>query len=120
MGKTLDIITKVRTELVDHIKYEMELLHHGYKHDADENINTDSGEWKRTPIIKVAVDNSYLDVEDVVYEKRDVTALYLNDDGSVSVTDSEETEHRLTDFGTDDLVDIALALEDAYNNIIKK
>ena len=120
MSKTLDIISKVRTELIDHIKYEMGLLHNAYKHGDDENINTDSGEWTRTPSIRVAVDCSYLDVEDGVYENRSVTALYLNDDGSVSVTDSEEIEHRLTDFGVDTLADIALALEDAYNKIIKR
>ena len=119
MSKAKEIINKARTELIEHIKFEMCLLHTAFKHDAEEDLNTDEGEWPYRPSF-LAIADTMTDVEDTIYEKRCVTALYLNTDGSVSVTDSEEIEHTLTEFSTDELMTIAETLEDAYNNIIKK
>lgn len=73
------------------------------------------------PFIRVEVDNSYLDVEDVYacYETRPVDLIATGDDHNFYVS-ADDAEIDADDLSTDELLVIAKVLEDAYANAEEK
>ena len=119
--KGTDIINDARKKLVDFIVFEVRniyLLLNG------QEPNFEEGEEYVLDIegltIKVEVDNSYLDVEDIIMENRTITEVRVSLDGSISlVAYEDDTEIEWKDISTDELVGLANVLENQYLNIVK-
>ena len=116
--KAHQLAKKFKTELIEFINYEVGLISKALKHD-EEDIYVDGSELAWHPSIDVNVDNSYLDIYDETYERREVS-LISNGDGKPFVETEEGDEIYLENLGCEDLITIADAVEDTYNNIIKR
>lgn len=121
MSRTSDIISKAKADIIGFIKHETELISKIYGNDPDEDgIFTESGDWPYSPMIQVPVDNSYLDVEDDIYERRAIERVYVQDDGKVIVETEEGDEIYCENLSVEEIATIADCLEKVYTDIIKK
>lgn len=115
MSKARDIVDVARKELVNHIKYETELISSIVSGGAD-NSRTEEEEWPYSPKVEVYVDESYLDVEDTIKEKRNVVAIEVGN-GRVQIFTEEGDELKAEDLTTDELCEIAECLEKTYKSL---
>ena len=79
----------------------------------EEDVVIDFAELGNAPAIRVEVDNSYLDVEDVCHEVRPLDFIATGDDHNFYVS-ADDAEIDADDLSTDELLVIAKVLEDAY------
>lgn len=86
----------------------------------EEDVVIDFAELGNAPaIIRVEVDNSYLDVEDVCHELRPLDFIATGDDHNFYVS-ADGADIDADDLSTDELLVIARVLEDAYANAEEK
>ena len=85
----------------------------------EEDVVIDFAELGNAPAIRVEVDNSYLDVEDVCHEIRPVDFIATGDDQNFYVS-ADGADIDADDLSTDELLVIAKVLEDAYANAEEK
>lgn len=85
----------------------------------EEDVVIDFAELGNAPAIRVEVDNSYLDVEDVCHEIRPLDFIATGDDHNFYVS-ADDAEIDADDLSTDELLVIAKVLEDAYANAEEK
>ena len=122
MKTAQDIINNARFELVTLIVTLMRRLD-AYFATGKKNLMTapeddvviDFAELGNAPAIRVEVDNSYLDVEDVCHEVRPLDFIATGDDHDFYVS-ADEADIDADDLSTDELLVIAKVLEDAYAN----
>ena len=119
--KGTDIINDARKKLVDFIVFEVRNIYFLLN---GQEPNFEEGEEYVLDIegltIKVEVDNSYLDVEDIIMENRTITEVHVSLDGNVFLVPYEDdTEIEWRDVSTDELVGLANVLENQYLNIVK-
>lgn len=118
--KAHKLAKKFKSELIEFIIYELDLTSNIFKHDEDEDgVFVDGDELAWCPSIDVNVDNSYLDVYDDVTERRKVTMISCGE-GKPFIHTEEGDEIYLENLCCEDLIAIADAVEDTYNNIIKR
>lgn len=131
MKTAQDIINNARFELVTFIITLMRkidaYLETGNKSlmNIDESVVIDAANLYGTPSIRIEVDNSYLDVEDITHEYRLIDYIGTTDDhnfyvgvySGVEEDDVKTTEIDADDLSTDELVAIAKCLEKTYNEI---
>lgn len=118
MSKAKDILSVARKQLIDHIEYETKFISSIVSGGAD-NSHTEEEEWPYSPKVEVYVDNSYLDVEDTIKEKRIVTAIEVGN-GRVQIFTEEGDELNAENLSTDELADIAVVLEKTIDKLNKK
>lgn len=119
------ILTKARNDLKAFIQMEASLLYkliYGKDPDFEEG-----GGWAIfTSVlcddlyINVEVDNSYLDVEERTYERREMSEIIVLLDGTVMVRDDDGNEWDDTDITISELATIADLLELTYSNKVKE
>ena len=85
----------------------------------EEDVVIDFAELGNAPAVRVEVDNSYLDVEDVCHEIRPLDFIATGDDHNFYVS-ADDAEIDADDLSTDELLVIAKVLEDAYANAEEK
>lgn len=126
MKTAQDIINNARFELVTLIITLMRKLDAyfatGKKNlmtASEEDVVIDFAELGNAPAIRVEVDNSYLDVEDVCHEVRPLDFIATGDDHNFYVS-ADDAEIDADDLSTDELLIIAKVLEDAYANAEEK
>jgi hypothetical protein len=85
----------------------------------EEDVVIDFAELGNAPAIRVEVDNSYLDVEDVCHEVRPLDFIATGDDHNFYVS-ADGADIDADDLSTDELLVIAKVLEDAYANAEEK
>ena len=117
--KCTDIYNKAKSDLIDFIKYEIRLICNSQA--WPEDVEEFEVEFEGTrPKVEVAVDNSYLDVEDVTNEWREVSTAYLdadNDNVSFLVCrDDVEDVIDIDELSVGELVVIGNELEKMFNN----
>ena len=126
MRTAQDIINNARFELVTLIVTLMRRLD-AYFATGKKNLMTapeddvviDFAELGNVPAIRVEVDNSYLDVEDVCHEIRPLDFIATGDDHNFYVS-ADGADIDADDLSTDELLVIAKVLEDAYANAEEK
>ena len=132
MKTAQDIINDARFELVTLIVTLMRKID-GYLETGNKSLMTaseegvviDSADLYSTPSISIEVDNSYLDVEDIIHEDRLIDYIGTSDDhdfyvgvySGVEEDDVKTTEICADDLSTDELVAIAKCLENTYNEL---
>lgn len=117
MTKAEMIVAKAKKELVDFICYEAPLLYKKLDWEEpdegdDYSISTDY--LCRDIHINVEVDNSYLDIEDNCYERREVSEIVVSRDGEVWVN-TELNDYTIDEISVEELADVAETLELTYN-----
>lgn len=129
--KAQDIISKARKELVDFIIFEMKMIfmyiYKGEEPTAGCDWVIESGDLVTNPSVGVIVTDcegndctEYRHVQEIhVDENRQLTIItgYLNDELCTDAEPIELSEQYLT---TDELANIANALEITWDNLIKK
>lgn len=123
MRTAQDIINNARFELITHIITLMRKLDAyfttGKKNlmtAPDEDVVIDFAECEDIPSIRVEVDNSYLDVEDVCEETRMLDFIATGDDHNFYVsTDGADID--ADDLSTDELLAIAKCIEKTYDGM---
>lgn len=87
----------------------------------EEDVIIDFADFGATTFIRVEVDNSYLDVEDVYacYETRPVDIIATGDDYNFYVS-ADGADIDADDLSTDELLAIAKVLENAYAKAVEK
>lgn len=85
----------------------------------EEDVVIDFAELGNAPAVRVEVDNSYLDVEDVCHEVRPLDFIATGDDHNFYVS-ADGADIDADDLSTDELLVIAKVLEDAYANAEEK
>lgn len=80
----------------------------------EEGVIIDFADCVYAPTIRVEVDNSYLDVEDTCYEERVAEYIAVGDDYNFYVN-VVGCDIEAVFLSTDELYNIAKALEDTYN-----
>ena len=123
MRTAQDIINNARFELVTLIITLMRKID-GYRMTGNKSLMTAPEEsvvigycdLATIPIIRVEVDNSYLDIEDRCFENRRVESLFTTDDCNFTV-DVAGAELDADDISIDDLLVIAKCLEKTYNEL---
>lgn len=118
MSKAKDILSVARKQLTDHIEYETKLIS-SIVSGGEDNSRTEEEEWPYSPKVEVYVDDSYLDVEDTIKEKRSVVAIEVGN-GRVQIFTEEGDELKAEDLTTDELYEIAECLEKTYNKLLNK
>lgn len=121
MRTAQDIINNARFELAKHIITLMRKLDAYFTTGSkslmtapDESVVIGDYDLATIPVIRVEVDNSYLDIEDRCFEHQRVEAIYTTDDCNFTVTVGG-AEVGADDISTDDLLVIAKCLEETYN-----
>ncbi len=121
------IINDARLKVITHIVTLMRKLDayfttgkEGLITDPEEGVVIDFAECEKVPYIRVEADNSYLDVEERCYELQPLSFIATSDDCNFYVgagdTDENEVDIDADDISTDDLLAIAMVLEDTYNS----
>ena len=123
MRTAQSIIDNARFEIITHIITLMRkidaYLETGNKRlmtAPDEDVVIDFAECEDIPSIRVEVDNSYLDVEDVCEETRMLDFIATGDDHNFYVsTDGADID--ADDLSTDELLAIAKCIEKTYDGM---
>lgn len=115
--KATAILANARKEIMDFIRFEIPLLYkkiYGRDKEKDEEYSICTGDLGTDIFINVEVDNSYLDVEDTCYERREIAEIILNEDGGLTLVneDGDEWYDNYIDFN--ELAAISNAIEKAY------
>ena len=118
--KGKDIIETARKQLKDFIAFEVLNIYRWWNEKAP---NFEDGEEYIADVegvtIGVDVDNSYLDVEECIKEKRSVIEVHLTLDENVFVVaEGDDTEIEWKDLSTDELAEIANTLERDYLDLV--
>ena len=124
MKSIQDIINNARFEIITHIITLMRkidaYLETGNKRlitNSEEGVVVDFVDCVYAPSILIEVDNSYLDVEETCREVRTLDFIATRDDHDFYVGDSANSEVKAEDISIDDLIEIAKALEETYNDM---
>ena len=115
--KATSILANARKQITDFIKFEIPLLYkkiYGRDKEEDENYVICTGDLKKGIFITVDVDNSYLDVDDTCYERREISEIVLEEDGSLTLIEEEGDEWSGSNITIDELAAISNAIENAY------
>ena len=116
--KCTDIYNKAKSDLIDFIKYEIRLIcnSQAWPKDVEEFEVEFKGE---KPKVEVAVNSSFLDVEAIINEWRDVHKAYLDaDNDNVSFLVCREGAEDVIDIdelSVGELVVIGNKLEEMFN-----
>jgi hypothetical protein len=86
----------------------------------EEDVVIDFAELGNAPAIRVEVDNSYLDVEDVCHETRPLDFIATERDDHNFYVGADGADIDADDLSTDEFLVIAKVLEDAYSNAEEK
>lgn len=117
MKKADTIIARAKKEIVDFICFEAPLLYKkfGWAEPEDgDNYSITTGDLGRKLHINVEVDNSYLDIEDTCFEKREVAEINVNTtDGEMWVC-TEDDDYTIDEVSIEELAAIANAMEETY------
>ena len=124
MKSVQDIINNARAEIITHIITLMRKID-AYLETGDKRLMTNSEEsvllnfddCVSVPSILIEVDNSYLGVEETCREVRTLDFILTSDDHDFYVGDRVNSEIKAEDISTDDLIEIAKALEETYNDM---
>ena len=124
MKSAQDIINNARAEIITHIITLMRKID-AYLETGDKRLMTNSEEsvllnfddCVSVPSILIEVDNSYLGVEETCREVRTLDFILTSDDHDFYVGDRVNSEIKAEDISTDDLIEIAKALEETYNDM---
>ena len=117
MTKAETIVAKAKKELVDFICFEAPLLYKKFdwgEPDEDEDYVISTDYLCRSIYINVEVDNSYLDIEDNCYERREVAEIIVSREGEVWVN-TEVNDYTIDEISVEELADVAEVLELTYN-----
>lgn len=117
------IVEKAKAEIIEHIRYEVSLIHHavvredegedGYEYvteDEFKSIKTYAG-------IDIDVQDPYTD--EYYSEGRLVTEVHNEDDGTITIYTDNDEEISSKELNIVNLTDIAEVLEKVYENIVK-
>lgn len=120
--KATDILKRAKKAIIDHIKYETMLIDTAVNcHEtADEPAYTSEEDWPYSPSVSVLVDNSYLDIEDDIYESRKVVKVSVEDNERVVIEVEDGIEINPSTLDAEELVDICNCLETSYKKLIAK
>jgi hypothetical protein len=123
--KCTDIFNKAKEDIISFINYEIRLICKAESWPDDEEELYVEFE-KNNPRVTIDVDNSYLDVEDILTESRIVTQVFVTDDDHISCevcSDNDNEDDIVTDIlsldtlSMEELVSIGNALENIYKNL---
>ena len=119
------ILNNAKEEIKKFIRFEAELLYtsiYGDEPDFEEEggWRICTGDLKEDLYINIAVDNSYLDVEDVCYERREMAEILVCLDNSVIVIDEDSNEWNDSEYTIEELAAIADLLELSYKTKFNK
>ena len=118
MGKASTILAQARQEIKSFINFELPLLYkkiYGCDKEEDENYSICTGDLKSPIFINVEVDNSYLDVDDTCYERREIAEIVLEEDDSLTFIEEEGEEWSDSDITIDELAMISESIQEAYS-----
>lgn len=118
--KASTIIGDARAKILSFIAFEVQNLYLLINREEPDFKNGDDYELEIDGIsVSVEVDNSYLDVEERVYENRSLEKIYVTLDGFVSVEDISGEVIDSDDLSTDELAALSNVLENQYLEIVK-
>ena len=116
--KAYEIIQNAKKEIVDLIGTEASLLYKKLElpePEEDEAYVIEASDLHRPVSINVEVDNTYLDVEDTCFERKEVEQIIVERDGTVTIV-AEDGEYSTDDITIEELVNISAAIELTYEN----
>ena len=108
------IVNKAKADIIEHIRYEMELIHRSVNND-DECIHTEESDWVSNPTIMVEVQDTYS--MDYYEEPRVVTALQTEDNGDITISTDEGDEFSIYAVSINGLQHISDCLDDSFKHI---
>ena len=116
--KATSILANARKEITDFIKFEIPLLYkkiYGRDKEEDEEYSISTCDLKKKIFITIDVDNSYLDVDDTCYEKREIAEIVLDSELGLITLVNEDGEEWDSDYiSLNELAAISNAIEEAY------
>lgn len=117
------IIKKAKAEIIEHIRYEVSLIHHAVVREDD---GEDGYEYVTEDDFKRVKTYAGIDVEvrdpytgDYYNEDRLVTEVHNEDDGTITIYTDNDEEISSKELNIVALADIADVLEKVYENIVK-
>ena len=116
--KATSILANARKEITDFIRFEIPLLYkkiYGRDKEEDEDYSICTGDLGTDIFINVEVDNSYLDVEETCYEKREIAEIVLDSElGLITLFNEDGDEWDSGYISLKELATISNAIEKAY------
>lgn len=112
------IIDKAKTDLIEHIRYEIHLIDTAVN--LTEQDSTTEEDWPYSPTIDVETDNTYLDVEDYTSERRKVVKVSYYESKDILVETYEGDEIFGTHLSVDELASISDCLDFSYKKLCGK
>ena len=116
--KATSILANARKEIMDFIRFEIPLLYkkiYGRDKEEDEDYSICTGDLGTDIFINVEVDNSYLDVEDTCYEKREIAEIVLDSElGLITLFNEDGDEWDSGYISLKELATISNDIEEAY------
>lgn len=118
MSFAKNIIKEVKENLIKNIIHGISIISDAYGRDVEEDgLYTDEDEWPWSPAINVSVDNSYLDVEDDIVERRKVVQV-CEKDGTIFVMTYEGDEIFGEKLSVEELGAISDCIEETRNGLV--
>lgn len=119
------ILTNAKEEIKKFIKMEAVLLYkmiYGEDPDFEEEGGWTicTGDLCGDVYVDIAVDNSYLDIQDTCYKRREMAEIIVLLDDTVIVRDEDGNEWTDKEISLDDLAHVSDILELTYRNKIDK
>lgn len=121
MTRGQGIVAEARKRLADFITFEVQMLYKKFGWEFDEEEDEDyiieTADLGEPIYVNVEVDNSYLDVEDIVYEQREVCEVIVNVESGIwfNLYSDEAQELTIDEVSIEELAHIADVLESAYD-----
>ena len=121
MTRGQGIVAEARKRLADFITFEVQMLYKKFGWEFDEEEDEDyiieTADLGEPIYVNVEVDNSNLDVEDIVYEQREVCEVIVNVESGIwfNLYSDEAQELTIDEVSIEELAHIADVLESAYD-----
>lgn len=116
MTKGQTIIAEAKKKLIDFIVFEAPLLYKKFDWELDDEDDCyiiPTGDLESL-YINVEVDGMYLDIEDRVYENREIAEIVVDPEEGVWLNDEDGNEWTADEVSLEELANIADAFERAY------
>lgn len=110
------LIKKCKEDIIDHIRYEMGLIHTAVNADDEDGIHTDEMDWVSNPTIMIEVQDPYS--MDYYEEPRVVVSLSTEENGDICVETEEGGEISISAVPIEGLQHIADCLEESYKHLV--
>lgn len=119
------ILNDARKRIKDFVAFEIPLLYKAIfgttpNFEDDEEWRICTGDLEGGVYINIEVDNSYLDVEDRIYERREIAEIACALDGSIYLYDEGGNDWNADEISLEELTEISNKLEQAYIKHLNK